>query len=285
MIAITGASGQLGQLVIDELLKEGVNANDIVALARSTNKLEKQKAQGVQVRFADYEDPNSLNEALKDVEKVLLISSSEVGKRFPQHKNVIEAAKSNGINLIAYTSILKADTSTLNLAKEHLATENEIIASGLNYVFLRNGWYTENYTMGIPTALEYSAITGAAAEGRISSAPRSDYALAAVKALTANKLDKNIYELAGDSSYSLTEFAQTLGAIASREISYNNIEADKFEELLLSVGLPAGLANMLAETESKLPSGQLYSESKDLSTLIGRPTETLEETIKKELGK
>ena len=202
MIAVTGATGHLGRLVISSL-KEKVAVSDIVALART---LAKADDLGVTVREADYDRPETLERALRDVATLLLISSSEVGKRAAQHRNVIEAAKKGGVKRIVYTSLLHADTSPLDLAEEHLATERMVPASGIPYTILRHGWYTENYTGSIPGALAGGAFLGSAGTGRISSAARADYAKAAVAVLTSDRHEGKTYELAGDKAWTLSDW-------------------------------------------------------------------------------
>lgn len=281
MIALTGASGQLGQLVIKNLLNEGVKPDSIVAIARSTDKLADFAKEGVVVRFGDYEKPESFNAALEGVEKLLLISSSEVGKRLPQHKNVIDAVKNSSVKFLAYTSILDADNSPLGLAKEHLGTEKLINELNIETTLLRNGWYSENYTMGIPTALEHSVVLGCAGEGRISSAPRNDYALAAAKVLSTDGHAGKIYELAGDTSYNLSEFANFISKQYGREITYKNLSEEEYKAILTQAGLPGVIAEMLSDSETGASKGGLFSESKDLSSLIGRETESMADTIKR----
>ncbi len=209
MIVIMGASGQLGRLVIEALLKK-LPADEIIATVRNPEKVADLAARGVQVRQADYDQPASLAAAVKGADKLLLISASEVGRRVPQHRAVIDAAKAAGVGLLAYTSILHADTSPLPLAVEHKETENLIRASGLPAVILRNGWYTENYVAGIPAALQYGVLLGSAGQGRIASAARADYAEAAAAVLTQESQAGRIYELAGDESYTLGELADEI---------------------------------------------------------------------------
>jgi NAD(P)H dehydrogenase (quinone) len=166
MIAITGASGQLGRMVIDNLLKE-IKPSRLIAIVRNPEKVADLKALGIGVRKADYSHAETLPAALQGAEKLLLISSSEIGQRRAQHANVIEAAKGAGVSLIAYTSVLHADINPLPLALEHRETEAILTASIIPYILLRNGWYTENYTAGIPVALEYGALLGCAGDGKI----------------------------------------------------------------------------------------------------------------------
>lgn len=271
MIAVTGASGQLGHFVIQNLVKV-VPAQEIVAAVRTLAHATDLAALGVQVREADYDRPETLAGAFKNVEKVLLISSSEIGKRTPQHKAVIDAAKAAGVQLLAYTSLLHADHSPLALAKEHRETEAYLKASGLPHVLLRNGWYTENYTQSIPPSLQFGVFLGSAGEGRIASAARADYAEAAVAVLTKPHQAGKVYELAGDYSYTLTEFAAEIRQRSGKQVAYQNLPEADYQAALVHAGLPEGLATVLADSDTGASKGGLFDESHTLSRLIGRPT-------------
>ncbi|WP_323813150.1 SDR family oxidoreductase [Cellvibrio sp. NN19] len=283
MIAITGATGQLGLLVIDQLLQK-IPANKIVALVRSPAKAEALSARGIQVRQADYTQPTSLESALAGVEKLLLISSSEIGQRIPQHRNVINAAKKAGVKLLAYTSILNAEKSIMGLAFEHKETEQEIKASGIPFVFLRNGWYSENYTASIPAALQFNVFLGSAGEGQIASAARSDYAAAAVAVLLGDNHAGKIYELAGDTAYTLAEFAAELSQQTGKNIPYNNLPEAEYKAVLEGAGLPEPIADLLAASDAEAAQGALFDDSHQLSQLIGRPTTPLADSIKAALS-
>jgi len=274
MIVITGATGQLGRLVIQSLLKK-MPASEIVAAVRNMEKAKDLAALGVQVRLADYNQPESWDAALQGVDKVLLISSSEIGQRAKQHQAVIDAAKRAGVKLLAYTSVLHADTSVLGLASEHKETEAAIRASGVPFVLLRNGWYTENYAMGIPTALAMGAVYGCAGDGRISSAARADYAEAAAVVLTSDNQAGKTYELAGDSAYTLSEFAAEISRQAGRAIGYVNLPEAEYKKALLGAGLPEFLAELLANSDTGVSKGALFNDEHQLSKLIGRPTTPL----------
>ena len=278
MIAITGSTGQLGQLAIKHL-REKVSGNEIVALARSVEKANEVLGSDIVARQADYEDPASLKNALQGVKKLLLISSNEVGKRFPQHRNVIDAAKAAGVELLVYTSLLRADTSPLNLAPEHLETEKYLKSSGLPYIILRNGWYSENYTASVPGALQAGAFIGSAGDGKISSAAREDYAEAAVAALTGQATKGKTYELAGDSAYTLTELASILSEVTGKTIPYQNLPEDEYANILIGAGLPEGLAKGLASWDISASQGALFGKEKALSQLIGRSTTPIRESI------
>lgn len=282
MIVVTGASGQLGKLVIEALLKK-LPAGEIVAAVRNPEKVADLAARGVQVRQADYDQPASLVAAFKGADKLLLISASEVGCRVPQHRAVIDAAKASGIGLLAYTSILHADTSPLPLAAEHKETESLIRASGLPAVILRNGWYTENYTAGIPTALQYGVVLGSAKQGRIASAARADFAEAAAAVLTQENQAGRIYELAGDESYTLSELAAEIARQSGKAVAYQDLPESEFKATLLGAGLPDFLATLLAESDVGASKGGLFDDSRQLSALIGRPTTLLAELVRQAL--
>ena len=274
MIVITGASGQLGRLVIQSLLTK-VPASRIVAAVRNPEKVSDLAALGVQVRRADYTDSSSLDAAFQGAEKVLLISSSEIGQRQTQHRNAINAARRAGVALLAYTSLLHADTSPLGLAGEHVATEAWLGQSGVPFVLLRNGWYTENYLASIPPALQHGAFIGSAGEGRIASAARADYAEAAAVALTTPEQSGKVYELAGDGAYTLAGFAAELSRQSGKAIPYVDMSENEYKSALVSAGLPEPIAGLLADSDSGASRGGLFDDTRQLSALIGRPTTPL----------
>jgi len=279
MIAITGATGQLGQLVIEQLLKT-VPASQLVAIVRNPAKADALSQQGVTVRQADYTDQGAFTAALAGVDKLLLISSSEVGQRAPQHQNVINAAKAAGVKFIAYTSLLHADTSPLGLHVEHVATEKALAESGIAYALLRNGWYTENYLASAPPALEHGVFIGSAGEGKIASATRADYAAAAARVISEEGHAGKVYELAGDQAWTLSELAAELSRQSGKNVVYQNLSEADFAAALKGVGLPAGLADMLADSDVGASKGGLFDDSHTLRALLGRPTTPLAESVK-----
>ena len=279
MIAITGATGQLGQHVIETLLKT-VPASQIVAIVRNPAKATALSQQGITVRQADYSDEAAFTTALQGIDKLLLISSSEVGQRAPQHRNVINAAKAAHVKFIAYTSLLHADRSPLGLADEHVATEKMLAESGIAYALLRNGWYTENYLASAPAALEHGVVIGAAGEGKIASATRADYAAAAARVISEDGHAGKIYELAGDEGWTLSQLAAELAKQSGKKVVYQNLSEADFAAALKSVGLPAGLADMLADSDVGASKGGLFDDSHTLSKLIGRPTTSLADSVK-----
>lgn len=284
MFAVTGATGQLGRLVIDALLKK-VPAGDIVAAVRTPAKAADLAAQGVVVRQADYSQPETLVAAFAGVDKLLLISGSEVGQREAQHKAVIEAARTAGVGFIAYTSLLHADSSPLGLGVEHRATEALLQSSSVPFALLRNGWYSENYAASITPALAHHAFIGAAGEGRIASAARQDYADAAAEVLVRDNQAGKVYELAGDDSYTLAQFAAEIAAQSGEKVDYVNLSQQEFAAALKSAGLPDGLAEMLADSDAGAEKGGLFDDSHQLSQLIGRPTTPYPAVIRAALAK
>ncbi|WP_256853112.1 SDR family oxidoreductase [Pantoea sp. Fr+CA_20] len=284
MIAVTGATGQLGRLVIEALRKK-IAADHIVATVRSPAKAGDLAALGVVVREADYNKPETLAAAFKGVDKVLLISGSEVGQREAQHRAVIDAAKAAGVKFIAYTSLLHTDTSPLSLGIEHRATEAMLAASGMPYALLRNGWYTENYAASIAPALAHHVFLGAAGEGRISSAARQDYAEAAAEVMVRDDQAGKVYELAGDNSYTLAEFAAEIAAQSGEKVDYVNLPQAEFAAALKAAGLPAPLADLLADSDVGVAQGGLFDDSRTLSQLIGRPTTAYQDVIRATLAK
>jgi NAD(P)H dehydrogenase (quinone) len=279
MIIVTGATGQLGRLVIASLLKT-VPAAQIVAAVRDVAKAADLATLGVRVRRADYSDPASLDAAFEGAGKVLLISSSELGQRVAQHRNVIAAAVRAKAGLLAYTSVLHADTSALALAAEHVETEAAVRASGLNYSLLRNGWYVENYTGALGAALAHGALAGGAGEGRISAAARADYADAAAAVLASTQPVGQVYELAGDKAFTLAELAAELSRQSGKKIPFHNLPQQQYRDMLLGFGLPAPLAELIADSDAKAADGALYDGSGTLGKLIGRPTQSLADAVK-----
>lgn len=276
MITVTGAAGQLGRLVIRALLVQGVPAESITAAARRPQKA---ADLGVRTVLADYSRPQTLAGALAGTDRLLLISSNEVGSRVQQHSNVIEAAKAAGVSLIAYTSVLRADTARMTLAAEHLATEEIIRESGLPYVLLRNSWYTENYTAALPLIMQHRAVLGSAGDGRVSAATRVDYAAAAAAVLTGANHMNAVYELGGDEPFTLAELATEITRQTGTEITYHDLPAEEYTRALVGAGMPEPVAALIADSDLGIARGEVYTDSGDLGKLIGRPTTTLADAL------
>lgn len=278
--AVTGATGQLGQLVVEQLKKRKAN-EEIVALARN---LVKASGLGVEVREFDYTKPELMVEALKGIDHLLLISGSEWGQRATQHTNVIDAAKKAGVKWIVYTSLLRADTTGINIAGEHIASEKALKESGISYTILRNGWYSENYTMSVPGALKGGAFLGSAKDGKISSAPRADYAEAAAIVISDESYKGKTFELAGDSFYTLTDLAAEVSKQSGKSIPYKDIPEQEYANILQNIGLPEGFAHALASWDENASKGDLYCDTNHLTEILGRPTTPVAESVKMALS-
>lgn len=279
-IGITGATGQLGRLVVDKL-KERISKDSLVALVRTP---EKAVDLGVEARAFDYTQVDTLASALSGIDSLLLISSSEVGQRRVQHENVINAAKEAGVKRIVYTSLLRADSSSLTLAPEHVETETILKASGIPHTILRNGWYTENYVGSLPGSVAAGAIVGSAGEGKISSASREDYAEAAAVVLTNGGHDGKVYELAGDEAYTLADLAAEVSKQTGKDIPYQNLSEAEYVDVLKSLDVPEGFAQVIAGWDISVSKGDLFENAKVLSGLIGRPTTPMANVVKQTLA-
>ena len=272
-VVVTGATGHLGRLTVEALLRRGVPAGELVATGRDIAKLTDLAERGVDVRRADFDDPATLPEAFAGAERLLLISGNEIDQRPRQHANAIAAAKAAGVSLIAYTSIPHADTSSMLLAVEHLATERELAASGVPHVLLRNGWYLENYTEQLETFLAHG-IAGSAGTGKVSAAARLDFAEAAATVLTEDGHAGATYELGG-AAFTLPELAAAVSTATGKTVTYTDLPVEAYEQVLVAAGVPAPMARILADSDRGLAQGELFVDGSDLEKLIGRQPTTL----------
>ncbi|MEU1289273.1 SDR family oxidoreductase [Kitasatospora sp. NPDC005856] len=277
MYVVTGATGQLGRLVVEGLLAE-VPASEVAVAVRSAEKAADLAARGVTVRVVDYDKPETLADAFAAGDRVLLVSGSEVGRRIPQHQAVVEAAKAAGVALLAYTSAPGA--ATFRLADEHKATEELILASGLPHAFLRNGWYTENYLGDAAGTVARGVVLGSAGEGRIATAPRGDYAAAAVAVLLGEGHQGKVYELSGDAAWSLPELAAELAKASGKPVEHRDVTPAEHLDALVGAGLPQGFAEVLVDVDAGIARGELAGTPGDLARLIGRPTVPLAESVR-----
>ncbi|WP_405862811.1 SDR family oxidoreductase [Streptomyces sp. NBC_01515] len=276
-IVVTGATGHLGRHVVEQLL-EKVPADRITAVVRTPEKAADFAERGVKIVVADYNAPETYDTVFAAGDKVLLISGNEFDKgRVGQHKVVIEAAKAAGVALLAYTSA--PGPLSAALADDHRGTEEALLASGVPYALLRNGWYNENYTENLAPVLEHNAVVAAAGDGRVSSASRADYAAAAVAVLTGEGHENQTYELGGDEAWSFAEYAAELSRQTGKEIAYNNVPGETLIGILTGAGLPEAFAAIFAGVDASIAQGQLVVSSGDLSRLSGRPTTPISEAI------
>lgn len=277
-IAVTGATGHLGRLVVDNLLEQTPSIN-VIAVVRDDEKARPLAERGAEVRVAAYGNRPALEAAFTGVDKVLLVSSSEVGQRIEQHKNVIDAARTAGVKHIVYTSAPRAATTSLILAPEHKATEENILQSGLEYTILRNNWYTENYVSQIDAARHSGAIVAAVGEGRVASATRADFAAAAAAVLLGKGHEGKIYELGGDEAWDYHELAKTIGEIIGKPVEYKAVDGALLIDHLKAAGLDEGMVGFLVALDANIAEGDLSEVTGDLSKLIGRPTTTLKQGL------
>ncbi|MEV8324719.1 SDR family oxidoreductase [Kitasatospora sp. NPDC056731] len=277
MYVVTGATGQLGRLVVEGLLA-AVPASEVAVAVRSAEKAADLAARGVAVRVVDYDDPATLAGAFAAGDRVLLISGSEVGRRIPQHRAVVDAVRAAGVALFAYTSAPGA--ATFRLADEHKATEELIRASGLPSVLLRNGWYTENYLGDAAGTVARGVVLGSAGDGRVATAPRKDYADAAVAVLLGEGHEGRVYELSGDAAWSLAELAAELALVSGQPVAHQDVAPAEHLAALVGAGLPEGFAEVLVDVDAGIARGELAGTPGDLAGLIGRPTVPLAESVR-----
>ncbi|WP_434051401.1 MAG: SDR family oxidoreductase [Roseibium sp.] len=282
MIAVTGANGQLGRSVL-RFLKDLAN-EPVRALVRAPEKAQDLRSAQVSVVRFDYDDPASLPSALEGVDRLLLISGSEVGQRVPQHAAVIEAAKSAGVKFIAYTSLLNVPHTRLILGAEHIKTEKLLEESGIAYVSLRNGWYLENFAGSIAAALEHGAVVGSSGNGKTSIAGRDDYAEAAARIVAGDDLATRAIELAGDEALTLQDLATEISRQTGRQIPFQNVPEEDYAGILSAAGLPEGFARAIADSSARTADGDLYNSSTALRQIIGRPTRTLSDYVSEVLS-
>ena len=284
LYAITGSTGAFGTLAVRHLLNLEIPASSLVALARDEVKAAGLKALGVQVRQADYEDPVSLEKALRGVDRLLLVSSSAVGKRFAQHKAAIDAAKTAGVKLIVYTSISRATSSANPLAPEHKATEEYLSKASVPFVLLRNNWYTENYTDDVKNAKASGSIHAAVGAGKVASASRTDYAEAAARVLIGEGHAGKVYELTGEKAWDYAELAKVAGELLGRAVTFHNQSAGDRKKTLVGFGLSEGVADFVTAIDQGIEAGTLAQTSGDLAMLLGRAPLSLKEGLTAALG-
>lgn len=278
MIVVTGATGQLGRLVIDELL-ERVPATQVAAVVRNAAKAADLAARGVELRVADYAAPESLRSAFRAGDRVLLISSNAMEQNIVQHTAVVDAAKAAEVALLAYTSVLGGPAAKFRIAAQHVATEQVILDSGLPYVFLRNGWYNENYSGNLASVLKFGTVLGSAGNGRIASASRADYAAAAAVVLTGEGHENKVYELSGDTAWTLADFAAEVSRQTGGDITHTDLPADEYTKMMTDAGVPQLAAEGVADADLAIARGELSLTTGHLSHLIARPTTPIATSI------
>lgn len=283
-IVVTGATGQLGRLIVQHLLADGTPASEVVATGRRVERLADLAEQGVRVVESDYTRPETLVAAFTGADTLMLVSGSEVGQRTAQHRNAIEAAKTAGVRRIVYTSVLHADSSALPVAPEHVETEALLRDSGLVVTLLRNGWYTENYLGDVAQAAESGVIVAGVGDGRVASATRDDYAAAAAAVLSTEGHDGKVYELTGDVAWDFDDLAAAASEVLGRPVTYQRVSVDEHRAGLEAAGLDAGTIGFVLAMDENTANGELADVTADLRTLIGRPTTPLVDALRAAQG-
>jgi NAD(P)H dehydrogenase (quinone) len=281
-VLVTGATGQLGHLIVESLLERDVPASEITATGRSLDKLSDLAARGVTVAVADYKDPASLDAAFAGVDTLVLVSSNDFDDRLGQHRNAIDAAKRAGVGRIVYTSGPKARTSSVLLMADHRGTEEALEASGVAHTVMRNGWYVENYTRQLPTYLEHGMV-GSAGEGKVSLAPRSDLAEAAAVVASTSGHEGKVYELGG-AAVTLTELAAIVSEATGQPIAYTDVPLETFAGILVGAGFPAPVAAIFSDVDRGISEGELYVDPTDLASLLGRPSTPVVDAVKADVA-
>jgi NAD(P)H dehydrogenase (quinone) len=282
-ILVTGATGALGSKIVLSLLQKAPQAK-VIAGARNPEKAAALAAKGAEIRLLDYDKPETIEAAMKGVTRVVLVSGNDVGRRVPQHKAVIDAAKRAGVKLLGYTSILRATESPLLLAQEHRGTEEALAASGLAHILLRHGWYTENSTNTAPLAVKFGVVQSCAGDGRFSTATRQDYADGdAALILKDGHAPGQRYELAGSTSFSRGEYAALLSRKSGSPVKYQAMSQADHAAALVAAGLPPPIANIISDSDAGASKGWLQDDSRTLEKVLGRPTTSLEQVVEETL--
>ncbi len=272
-ILVTAATGQLGGLIIQELLKL-TDAGNVVGLARTP---EKAKGLGIEIRQGDYNSPDLLEAACSGIDTVMLISGTDIGPRVQQHKNVVDAAKAAGVKRIAYTSVVIAQKRPEPIYHDHGETEDYIKASGMNYTFLRNNFYMNAYVEEIKIAIEKGVYRGAIGETGAALVARADLARAAAAALADEQHANKTYHLSGPAVVDGSEYARIASAISGKEISYQPISIDELKADYLARGYDANMMPFLLLLEETIASGDLVEVSPDIENLTGQKPQSFEE--------
>ncbi|MGC1633282.1 MAG: SDR family oxidoreductase [Gelidibacter sp.] len=281
-ILITGATGHLGTAVINQLLKN-TNANTIVALARDENKAKSLKEKGVEIRLGTFEDTASLDIAMQDIEKVLLISTIDPN-RFQQHKNVVDAAKKVDVKLMAYTSVTLKDLSTSmtkSLMESHFQTEDYIKASGLPYAFLRNTIYADMVPFYVGENVFETGIYLPAGTGKVPFALRREMGEATANLLSqTDPHQSKIYDITNTKLYSFEDVTKVLSELSGKTITYTNADLDTFTEMLKTNHVPELAIFMSTAFVTDFKNHQYERVTNDLKNLLGRKPATLKEALK-----
>jgi NAD(P)H dehydrogenase (quinone) len=281
VIVVTGATGRLGRLTVENLLKRGVAADSVAVAVRAPDRAADLAALGVRIREGDYDRPETLPAAFAGADVLVLVSANapDNALRVAQHTAGVAAAREAGVGRIVYTSIPQADTNPILLARVHEATEALIRESGIPFTFLQNNWYFENYTANIPHALEHGGLVGTAGDALFAAAAIADYAEAAAVVASTDGHVGASYELTGDAAWTLADLAAEVAEQSGKPFTYTDVTPEQLAEFFTGVGLPASLIALLVDAEVQSRGGALATVTTELRDLIGRPTTTLAQAV------
>ncbi len=279
-LLVTGATGKLGRLVLDELLASGkVSPANIIATSRDTEKLADYAAKGVQTRTASFDDAASLDAAFAGADRILIISTDaldEPGKRLRQHLAAVAAAQKAGAKHILYTSMPSPETSVIPFAPDHLGTENAIKATGIAYTILRNGWYMENLFLALPHAVAEGKWYSASGEGRIAHIAREDIAKATAAALASGSTESATYTLTGATKHTVDEIAATVSKVTGKPLEVVHVTDEQLAGGLKAAGLPDFFIPVIVSFDTNTREGHIAMVTGDAATLSGEKLTTLE---------
>ena len=256
------------------MIHKNVPANQIVALVRDESKAAHLIEKGIDICIGDYDDRPALEEAMKGIDKVLLVSGLDVSKVVQQHQNVVDAAKQAGVKCLAYTSNCLRDRDTLlnKVMLTHVETEDYIIASGLNYLIFRNVLYMDSmalFIIGGKQVLE-TGINLPTGEGRVSYALRSDEAEAIGNVLAGEDCSSRVYNFTGSQAYSFDEVADALSELSGKAVTYTPVDMDTYQASARERGIPAHAVAMMASFMTDIKNGQASTVSSDLADALER---------------
>ena len=272
---VTGANGKLGRHVTQLLLD--AKAGTVIAASRDPSKLADLAALGAQTRAADFDNPASLAEAFKGVDRLLLISTDGMapGQRLAQHSAAIAAAKAAGVGHVVYTSMPKPETSAVSFADDHLGTENTLKASGLPYTILRNSWYQENLFLALPPALKNGQWYSSAGDGRIPHIAHADCARAAAAALIQAPLNQT-FTLTGPELLTTQQIAALASAATGKPLQVVEVTDEQLAGGMKHAGVPDMLIPMLVSFDTNTRQGGFDILTDDVEKLTGQKPSTLQ---------
>jgi len=277
-ILVTGATGKLGSKVVETLLKT-LPAEQLAVSVRNPEKAEGLRARGVDVRQGDFDHPETLDTAFAGIDRLLIISADGDNEtRIRQHSNAVKAAERAGVKFIAYTSIVNATESKNLMAPPHVATEAAIIKTGIPYTILRNNWYLENEIGSIEGALAGAPWVTSAGAGKIGWAVHQDYAEAAAAVLVGNGHENKVYELSGP-LLTQEELASVLGVVLDKEIPVEQVNDEKYGEIMKGLGLPDFVIPIVIGIQESMRNGSLDVKSNDFEKVLGRPLTPISEDL------